>query len=113
MHTIRANYQAGIWKCSLQQHPLVPSPGKRGWVRNDDGQITVEWIRGSPAPDAVLQLLLCKYSRRCKLPECQCMGNGLKCTNLCKLHTCDNQPQQEDVDTKITEIDLTGSETGD
>ena len=82
MHTMRANYQAGIWRCCLQQHPLVPSPDKRGWVRNDDGQLTVEWMRGSPAPDAVLQLLLCKCSRRCKLRECQCMSNGLKCTNL-------------------------------
>ena len=89
---MRPNYQAGIWRCSLQQHPLVPSPVKRGWVRNDDGQLTVEWMRGSPAPDAVLQLLLCNCSRRCKLPECQCMSNGLKCTNLCKLQTCDNQP---------------------
>ena len=49
---------------------------------------------GSPAPEAVLQLLLCKRSRRCKLPECQCMSNGLKCTKLCKLQTCDNQPQE-------------------
>ena len=37
MHTMHANYQAGIWSCSLQQHPQVPSPVKRGWVRNDDG----------------------------------------------------------------------------
>ena len=113
MHTMRANYQVGIWRCSLQQHPLVPSPDKRGWVRNDDDQLTVEWMRGSPAPDAVLQLLLCKCSRRCKLPECQCMSNGLKCTNLCKLQTCDNQPQEEEIDTMITEIDLTVSETDD
>ena len=55
-HTMRANYQAGIWRCSLQQHPLVPVPDKRGLVRNDVGQLTVEWMRVSPAPDAVLQL---------------------------------------------------------
>ena len=54
---------------------------KRGLVRNDDGQLTVEWMRGSPAPDAVLQVLLCKCSRRYKLTDCQCMSDGLKCTN--------------------------------
>ena len=113
MHTVHANYQDGIWRCSLQQHPLVPSPVKRGWVRNDDGQLTVEWMRGSPAPDAVLQLLLYKCSRRCTLPECQCMSNGLKCTNLGKLQTCDNQSQEEDLDTMITEIYLTDYETDD
>ena len=41
------------------------------------------------------------------------MSNGLKCTNLCKLHTCDNQPQEEDFDTMLMEIDLTDSETDD
>ena len=35
MHTMHTNYQAGIWSCSLQQHPQVPSPVKCGWVRND------------------------------------------------------------------------------
>ena len=89
-HTMRANYQAGIWRCSLQQHPLVPIPVKRGWVRNYVGQLTVERMRGSPAPDEVLQLLLCKCSRRCMLPECQCMSNGFKCTHLRKWQTCDN-----------------------
>ena len=41
------------------------------------------------------------------------MSNGLKCTNVCKLQTCDNQPQEEEIDTMITEIDLTDSETDD
>ena len=50
MHTMRANYQAGIWRCSLQQHLLVPCPVKRGWVRNDDGQLTVEWMRDLQLP---------------------------------------------------------------
>ena len=98
MHTMRANYQAGIWRSSFQQHSQVLSPVKRGWVRNDDGQLTMEWMRGYPALEAVLQLLLCKCSRRCKLPQCQCKSNGLKCTNRCKLHTCDYQPQEEDLD---------------
>ena len=38
------------------------------------------------------------------------MSNGLKCSNLRKLQTCDNQPQEEDLDTMITEIDLTDSD---
>ena len=113
MHTMRANYHAGIWRCCLQQHPLVTSLVKPGLVGNDVDQLTVEWMRGSPAPDEVLQLLFYKCSRRCKLPECQCKSNGLKCTNLRKLQTCDNQPQEEDIDTMMTEIDMTDSETDD
>ncbi|KAJ8399834.1 hypothetical protein AAFF_G00405640 [Aldrovandia affinis] len=113
MHAMHANYQAGIWRASLQQHPHVPSPVEHGWARNDDGQLTAEWMRGCPAPEAVLQLLSCNCSRRCKLPECQRISSGLKCTNLCKLQTCDNQLQEEDLGMMITEADLTESETED
>ena len=41
------------------------------------------------------------------------MSNGLKCTNLWRLQTCDNQPQDWDLDTIITETNLTDSETDD
>ncbi|KAL7387197.1 hypothetical protein ABVT39_019818 [Epinephelus coioides] len=98
MHAMRANFQTDIWRGSLQQQLQVPSTVEHGWARSDDGQFTLEWIRGSPAPEAVLQLLSCNCSRRYKLPECQCMSNGLKCTNQCKLQTCDNQPQEDDLD---------------
>ena len=113
LHAMRANYQAGIWRGSLQQHPQVPSPVEHGWVRDVDGQLTLEWMRGSPAPEAVLQLLSCNCSRRCKLPECPCMSIGLKSTILCKLQTCDNQPQDDDLDMLITDADLTDSESED
>ena len=39
-------------------------------------------MRGSPAPEAVLQLLSCECSHKCKLPECQWMSNGLKFINM-------------------------------
>lgn len=113
MHAMRANYQAGIWRGSLNQHILVPSPVEHGWTKNDDGQLTLKWMQGSSAPDAVLELLFCNCSRRCKLPECKCMSNGLKCTNLCKLEACDNQPKEDDFDMTITDVDLTDSETDD
>ncbi|KAJ8358200.1 hypothetical protein AAFF_G00026150 [Aldrovandia affinis] len=104
---------ASCHHASLQEHLHILSPVEHGWARNDDGQLTVEWMRGSPAPEAVLQLLSCNCSRRCKLLECQCMSSGLKCTNLCKLQTCDNQPQEEGLGMMITAADLTDSETGD
>ncbi|KAJ8387590.1 hypothetical protein AAFF_G00152860 [Aldrovandia affinis] len=104
---------ASCHHASLQEHLHILSPVEHGWARNDDGQLTVEWMRGSPAPEAVLQLLSCNCSRRCKLLECQCMSSGLKCTNLCKLQTCDNQPQEEGLGMMITAADLTDSETED
>ena len=41
------------------------------------------------------------------------MNNGLKCSNMDRLQTCDNQPQEEGLDTMITETNLTDSETDD
>jgi len=56
------------------------------------------WISGLPAPMAVglLELLFCKCVRACKLPDCTCLANGLKCTDLCKLKRCENQKLDEE-----------------
>lgn len=106
MHAIRANYQAVIWRLrSLQTMPAVPSPEEHGWNTDEDGQLTIQWMRGTPAPDAVLQLLSCKCTRSCKLPDCTCLANSLSCTNLCKLQTCTNQPCEEEPAPQLSESD--------
>ena len=46
---------------------------------------------------AVLELLACKCTQSCKLSNCVCLSNGLKCTDICTLKDCDNQAV-EDVD---------------
>lgn len=99
-HTQRANYQAGIWRRCLEQDPQVPSPVSRGWKieRDEEGveQLVLDWMDGQPAPEAVLDLLACNCSRKCTLPKCECMANGLKCTDMCKLADCENQPSISD-----------------
>ncbi|KAJ8251972.1 hypothetical protein COCON_G00212840 [Conger conger] len=106
MHSIRANYQAAIWRRSLQTQPSVPSPKDHGWTTDDQGQLEIQWMRGSPAPDAVLQFLSCKCVRSCKPPQCTCINNGLKCTNLCKLQTCVNQHSEEEPAAHLTDSDV-------
>lgn len=65
----------------------------------------LDWMRGPPAPMAVLELMACKCSRTCKLPDCSCLANKLKCTEMCKLQTCSNQ-REEDTDVmKLVEDD--------
>ena len=84
-----ANYHAAIWKCCLHGGPTVPDPTKCGWQAR-------HWMRSPPAPDAVLELLACKYVRSSKLQKCTYMANGLACTDMCKLQSFSNQRQQED-----------------
>ena len=93
-HALRANYQAGIWRRCLEQNPQVPSPVGRGWKIEKEGadnQLVVHWMDGQPAPQAVLDLLACNCPRKCELPRCECMANGLKCTDMCRLPDCENQ----------------------
>ena len=104
-HAKRANYQAGIWRKRLEQDPQVPSPIGRGW-KVEAEQLAVHWMDGQPAPSAILDLLVCNCTRKCELPKCACMANGLKCTDMCKLQDCDNQDPLSNTEESEDEIVL-------
>ena len=76
-HTKRANYQAAIWRRSLQNtlDPPEPSAG-HGWHLSM-GEIAISWLTGPPAPEIVLSLTACKCPRVCTKESCSCIQNGL------------------------------------
>ena len=86
-HSLRANYQAAVWRRSLERCPDIPSPVGSGWCALTMGD--------QPAPQAVLEVLSCQCSRSCKLPSCSCIVNGLKCTDMCRLQDCTNKPEDD------------------
>ena len=53
-------------------------------------------MHGPPAPEATLDLLSCNFPRKCTLPKCECMANGLKCTSVCRLLKCESQTAKPD-----------------
>ena len=67
-----------------------------------------------PSPNAVLCLLSSDSKRRCVKGKCTCMVNGIKCTDMCSLKTCDNQSLEvvvdEEDDQDEDEIDLDENE---
>jgi hypothetical protein len=98
-HIDRANYQACIWRRALIGNPEIPDPVGHGWLTEsvDNSDILgIDWMSGDPAPEAVMELLSCKCPRSCTLPNCTCLANGMKCSDMCKLMTCQNQPHDED-----------------
>ena len=97
MHSLRANYQACIWRRCLQANLVPPHPKLNGWKLDEDGGLSVDWMRGPPAPEAVLDLLTCNCVRSCKLPSCTCLTNGLRCTDMCRLQTCSNQASEQEL----------------
>ena len=65
----------------------------------EDGEeehLIVHWMDGQPAPEAVLDFLACVCPKKCALPKCACMTNGLKCTDMCRLPDCENQTSFSD-----------------
>ena len=93
-HSLRANYQAAVWRRSLQRCQDIPSPVGSGWC-TEDGKLYIDCLGGHPAPQAVLELLSCQCSRFCKLPSCSCIVNELKCTDTCRLQDCKNKPEDD------------------
>ncbi|KAG1660201.1 hypothetical protein GQR58_022123 [Nymphon striatum] len=90
--TNRANYQAAIWRRSLQNSPEIPSPTNgHGW-NVVEGKLG---LTGAPAPDVVLELMSCKCPRRCN-ENCPCVVNGFSCTLACKLLDCDNMQEEDE-----------------
>lgn len=50
-HSLRANYQAGIWRRCLELDPKVPSPVGRGWKMEGEGteeQLVLHWMHHRP-----------------------------------------------------------------
>ena len=81
MPASRANFQAAIWKRSLQGYQGTPTPIGSGW-REDCDHFAIDWTSGDPAPTAVLELLSYSCTRSCHLPTCSCLANSLKCTDV-------------------------------
>lgn len=78
-----------------------------GWKLQQDEEreeLVFDWMDSKRAPDAVLELLACRCSRSCKLPNCVCLVNGT-------LKECNNQVQvDEEVDSYCSEVDDTDEE---
>ena len=53
LHIYRANYQAFIWRQSLDAIQEEEDPSENGWLVNEDGSFEIEWMRCNPAPDEV------------------------------------------------------------
>ena len=98
-HIKRANYQAYLWKNSLQRSIEDQNPNGQGWQLKD-GQLEVVWSHLAPAPDGVMQLVCCSCNRPCDSRRCSCVKNCLPCTEACTCNDdCTNcSLEQEDED---------------
>ena len=61
------------------------------------GQCTliIEWMDIGTAPESVMALLACNCAKSCTAPKCSCVLNGLKCSEICRLSSCEIQPTED------------------
>jgi hypothetical protein len=84
LHLKRANYQVNVWRKCLQQFPEQPSPDGHGWKLEAEN-ILIKWNTIPQAPVGLLDMLSCKFKRKCSPNTCACIINGLRCTDVTML----------------------------
>lgn len=96
-HVARANYQARVWRLSLQADASIPSPAGHGWDV-DDNNLSIHWMDQQPAPKSLLQLISCNCSKKhCDGGRCTCRKNAMPCTDVCGCTDCSNSKSVDDI----------------
>ena len=93
LHIQRANYQAMIWKRSLQAFQQLPQPVGNGWEREDGGCLKPVLMTKDAAPKGLAELTVCKCMKTAwKSASCVCRVNELSCTEACgcMISDCEN-----------------------
>lgn len=107
-HIQRANYQAAIWCKSLEAMAAIPNPNGNGWILNKS-DLLIDWMDMDPAPDALLELIVCNCQGTCGTNICSCYRNNLGCSDACHIGnacTNDRSTTQEDSDDSDSDEDV-------
>ena len=90
LHIQRANYQAAIYRRSLETQPDIPPPMQHGWSIEGES-FAIKWMTLPPAPKSLLELVHCQCkATHCVQGRCTCRQNQLPCTDMCRCVECSN-----------------------
>lgn len=98
MKILRSHLVAKIWSQSHLSQIDVPDPTKHGWNRLEDGSLKPITTTLPPAPEAVIEMSLCRCKKSCDSKRCTCVKSGLVCTEMCFCVNCENQNEENDSD---------------
>ena len=70
--------------------PEIPTPDGHGWYFADDAELEIKWMDCNPAPDEILEVVICDCKKKCVQTSCSCMQLGFSCTDACSLVNCSN-----------------------
>ena len=69
-------------------------------------------MSAKPAPQAVLEFMSCDRIRSCTV-NCQCVSNGLKCTDMCRLAECEDRETVDMDEETLSDTDDNEQEEGE
>ena len=89
-HIQRAVYHAAIWQKALNAMIECPHIANYGWLVDEDGNVSINWMDLRPAPDGILENIECYCKKGCASNRCSSVNANLLCTSLCKCIGCSN-----------------------
>ena len=89
-HIQRLAYQAAIWQNALNAIIECPNITNHGWLVDDKGNVSINWMDLPPAPDGILENIECSCKKGCADNRCVCVKAKLSCTSVCKCIECVN-----------------------
>lgn len=105
-HLNRVVYQAAIWRRALTPIIDCPNISQHGWLVDNDGNVSIDWMDLPPAPDGILENVQCACKTGCTSNRCSCHKANLQCTSVCRCSHCSNATQESDEsDTDADDID--------
>ena len=81
-HTMRAHYQAMVWRQAHCQMQILPKPEEFGWKLMDDKLVPV-LMTLDPIPKACVEMITCKCTTGCATRQCKCRKANIVCSGLC------------------------------
>lgn len=105
-HTLRANFQAAIWRRATTAVTAPPDPTSSGWQLIDN-HLSPRWTINPPVPDSLKEKFnrcACKKNM-CETSRCSCRANDLVCTELCLCSGCLNDDAQPNFSEDDSESD--------
>jgi len=91
-HVLRVHIQARVWgQASIALQDPQLDHMQNGYHKESDGQLKPTMTDALPAPQAVIEMVICHCKTDCFSARCSCRTRNLSCTDLCQCSSdCEN-----------------------
>ena len=77
---------------------ILLNKNQKSYKKVEKEELLIDWTDEKAAPDAVIEMLSCRCKKKCEKNRCECLLNGLYCTDMCKCKSCENRMDDEEIE---------------